>query len=323
MKFTKEYIHIENDLKQTDQLLLNILSKADEPINTLTVQLLTAGGKRVRPLLYLVSSYFGDQDHPFTHQLAAIIELVHMSSLIHDDVVDQAPIRRGVPTIHTSHGYDIAIFTGNFLFAQALELLADVDDSRVHQIISKTLKKLTTGELEQLNSRYKVDHSIKKYLRRNRNKTARLIGISCQLGALINGASDELNERLYSIGYDIGMSYQIIDDVLDFTDQSEKFGKAMGQDLVEGHLTLPTILASKDKEFANQIENYFIQCKEGQIPDTEEIISEINQSDVLEQSDRYSQWYLRRALTNIKKLPDQTEKEILFQAIGFLMKRNY
>src|SRR5699024_2094273 len=176
----KQYTYLEDDLQQADRMLLNILSTAEEPTKTLSIQLLNAGGKRVRPLLCFLSSYFGRHDQARPYELALILELIHMSSLIHDDVIDHAPLRRGITTIHEAHDNQTAVFAGNYLFAQALELLTKISDQRIHIIISNTLKKLSIGELEQLNNRFKINYSLKNYLSRNRNKTARLIAISCQ-----------------------------------------------------------------------------------------------------------------------------------------------
>lgn len=323
MQLPKQYAYLEDDLQQIDHLLLDQFSKTEEPIRTSSIQLAKSGGKRTRPLLCMISSYFGEQNQPKPYQLAAVLELIHMSSLIHDDIIDHAPLRRGMMTIHETHNNQSATFTGDYLFAQGLELMTEIKNVRAHQIFSDTLKKLSIGELEQLKNRYQINRSLKSYLRKNRNKTARLIAASCQLGALATNAADPIHQTLYWFGYYLGMSYQIIDDILDFTDHNQKLGKLNGQDLAEGYLTLPSLLAIKDKKLYDKIQSHFRQLSTGQTVELKTTIDEIKQTDAIKQSYQFSQWYLNQAMKKVNQLPNQVEKQLLLQMIGYLGKRNY
>ncbi|WP_440895734.1 polyprenyl synthetase family protein [Amphibacillus sp. Q70] len=323
MQLPKQYTYLEDDLQQIDHLLLEKLSKVEDPIRTASIQLVTSGGKRTRPLLCMISSYFGERSQAKPYQLAAVLELIHMSSLIHDDIIDHAPLRRGVTTIHELYNNQSATFMGDYLFAQGLELMAEIRNVRAHQIFSETLRKLSIGELEQLENRYQINRSLKSYLRKNRNKTARLIAVSCQLGALATHATESIQQTLYWFGYYLGMSYQIIDDILDFTDRNQKLGKLNGQDLAEGYLTLPTLLAIKDKKLYDKVQSHFHQLSNGQTVELKTTIDEIKQTGAIEMSYQFSQWYLNQAMKKVNQLPNQVEKQLLLQMIGYLGKRNY
>lgn len=323
MQLPDRYDPIKAELKQVDQLLLEILSEADQPVKQATIQLLQSGGKRIRPLLCLLSSHFGKKTDINPHKIASAIELVHMSSLIHDDIIDHASLRRGQPTIHKTHTNKLATYIGNYLFAQSLEVMTDINHPILDQIFSKTLKKLAVGELEQFQNRYQMNPSFKLYLRKNRNKTARLIAISCQLGAIAANTSEQIQQSLYWFGYYLGMSYQIIDDILDFTGPDHTLGKQSGQDLSEGYLTLPSILALRDKSIYASISTQFAGQLTDQPVDFKPIVNQIKQTDAIETSYKVSQWYLNRALEELKQLPEQPEKQLFYQMIGYLSKRNH
>lgn len=323
MYIPKQYAYLEEDLQQINQILLATFSQAEEPIKTLSTQLTKAGGKRTRSLLCLISSCFGQEGQSKPYRLAAAIELIHMSSLIHDDIIDHAPLRRGITTIHEAYNNQYATFIGDYLFAQALEMMAEIENVYVHQIFADAINKLSVGEIDQLKSRYQINCSVTKYLKVIRNKTARLIAVSCQLGALMTNAPTSIQQSLYWFGYYLGMSYQIIDDVLDFTDYNQKLGKLNGQDLAEGYLTLPSLLAIKDKKLYDEIKEHFQLLYMGYPVDLKPTIEEIKQTKAIDESYRISQWYLNQALKKVNQLPSQVEKQILLQIIGYLGKRNY
>ena len=313
----------KNDLKKVDQLLLERFSKAIDSIKTPTIQLLNAGGKRTRPLLCLLSSRFGDTDVKKPFELAVAIELIHMSSLVHDDIIDRASLRRGQPTIHKQHTNRHATYIGDYLFAESLAIMTKLKHSFANQQFSITIKKLSMGECAQYQNRYQMNDSIRMYLRKNRDKTARLLGVSCQLGAMISNADKSTQATLYQYGYCLGMSYQIIDDILDFTKPNHVLGKESGQDLIEGYLTIPTLYAMKEIDIYSEIENLFQRSLKHQSADFDSVISQIKQTNAIQQSFKLSQHYLDRALNALKKLPDRPEKETMYHLVGYLSKRNH
>lgn len=323
MNLLLQYRDLENEIKQIDQILYGRLSQADEPIRSAAIQMLQAGGKRSRPLLCLISSSFGERDRTKAYNMASAIELIHMSSLIHDDMIDHAQLRRGKKTIHLQYNTLIATMVGDYLVAEALEIMALIEDKKAHQLFSNTLKQLAIGELIQYQNRYQLERSLKTYFKKNRNKTAKFIALSCILGAIATQADKKLQKHLYLIGYYLGMSYQIVDDILDFSSNSDKMGKLIGQDLREGYLTLPTLLAMNDDQIYIKVHNLFKQSNQGNVLDFEDLIADIKNSNAISKAYQYSQWYLEKARQKINQLPDQAEKYIFLQLIGYLSKRKY
>lgn len=323
MRLQEQYSSLKAELDSVDQLLLQRLSKAEEPLRTAAIQFAEAGGKRSRPLLCLIASRFGAGDPSPRYEMCVAIELVHMCSLIHDDIIDHARIRRGDEAIHQKYTKQIATYVGDYLVAEALDIMTDINLPDVHQLFSNTLKHLAMGELAQYKNRYQMNTSLKAYLKKNRNKTARLIARSAQLGAIATNASATIQNNLYSIGYCLGMSYQIIDDILDFVAKDGELGKASGQDLRSGYLTLPTLLAIEDDQIYQKLHSVYKQSQNERKLDFEQLIADIKGTDAIQRSYQYSQWYLDRALKEIKLLPDQTEKSILYQLVGYLSKRTY
>lgn len=323
MKLSEQYSEIKAELELFDQRLIEQLSQAEEPVKMATIELVQAGGKRSRPLLCMIASNFGDGEASQLDHVCIAIELVHMSSLIHDDIIDQAPLRRGDKTIHHKYTNQVATYIGDYLVAEALEIMSELEDQKAHQLFSSTLKYLASGELAQYRNRYQMNPSLTVYFRKNRNKTARLIALSCQLGAIATNASKSIQRRLYLFGYYLGMSYQIIDDILDFTSTDHDLGKASGQDLRSGYLTLPTLLAIQDKQIYRDLELIFNQHQAIGELDFDPIIADIKSTDAIQRSYQYSQWYLNQALKQIKRLPDKKEKDLLYQLVGYLSKRTH
>lgn len=318
MRIPEQYSALKVELDMVDQLLIKRLSKAEEPVKTATTALVDAGGKRSRPLLCIIASNFGSGDPARARQIAVAIELVHMCSLIHDDIIDHGTLRRGDKAMHHKYTKQIATYIGDYLVAEALDVMSEVNHQEAHQLFSKTLKHLALGELTQYKNRYQMNTSLKTYFKKNRNKTARLIALSCKLGAIATNATPKTQHHLYSFGYYLGMSYQIIDDILDFIATDVDLGKASGQDLRSGYLTLPTLLAIQDDQIYQKLHSFF-KTKF----DFDLLIADIKGTDAIQRSYQYSQWYLDRALREIKQLPEQEEKTILYQLVGYLSKRTH
>jgi geranylgeranyl pyrophosphate synthase len=206
---------------------------------------LTAGGKRLRPLLVLMAA--GDRAADRAVRAAAAVELVHMATLVHDDVLDGAPVRRGRPTVVARSGRDRAIGVGDLLFSRAFaELAADGEEAEVAELSSASVA-LALGELAQRHDAYDTSIGEERYLERCSLKTARLFESACRVGRLASGADG--TEELAAFGREIGLAFQLLDDVLDVTGPPERTGKARGTDLLDGTVTLPLILARRlDRE---------------------------------------------------------------------------
>jgi geranylgeranyl pyrophosphate synthase len=204
---------------------------------------LSAGGKRLRPLLVLLCA--GSAGGAAAARAATAVELVHMASLVHDDVLDHAPLRRGQPTVAAASGRPRATATGDLLFAQAFALLAGPGDRRAVELLSDASVSLAQGELAQRRDAYDNTVSERRYLDRCRLKTARLFECACLMGrAAADGSGTGAEEALRSFGAEIGLAFQLLDDVLDVTGPPERTGKARGTDLLDGTVNLPLIVAA-------------------------------------------------------------------------------
>jgi geranylgeranyl pyrophosphate synthase len=214
---------------------------------------LSAGGKRLRPLLVLLCA--GPSGGEAAARAGAAIELVHMASLVHDDVLDAAPLRRGQPTVAAAAGRGRATSAGDFLFSQAFTLLAGAGDRRAVELLSDAAVSLARGELAQRRDAYVVELPEERYLERCRLKTARLFECACLMGrASANGGGSAGEDELRSFGAEIGLAFQLLDDVLDVTGPPERTGKARGTDLLDGTVNLPLIMARRRAPALQEVE---------------------------------------------------------------------
>jgi geranylgeranyl pyrophosphate synthase len=221
-------------LGEVEKLLREAIAGQGELLGADAASTLEAGGKRLRPMLVLLCA--GPEGGEAAVRAGAAIELVHMATLVHDDVLDEAPLRRGLPTVAATSGRDRAVATGDLLFSRAFALLADAGDARSVALLADASVALARGELAQRRDAFDLAVSEERYLDRCRLKTARLFECACLLG--------RDDERLRSFGAGIGLAFQLLDDVLDVSGPPERTGKARGTDLLDGTITLPLIEAA-------------------------------------------------------------------------------
>ncbi|HEY1330688.1 MAG TPA: polyprenyl synthetase family protein [Actinomycetota bacterium] len=220
--------------------------RADTDFVTQAAQyLLTAGGKRFRPTLVLLSGYFGDPSDPRLIQGGIAIEIVHLATLHHDDVIDEAETRRGRPSVNARWGNTVAILTGDYLFARASEISAELG-TEVSRLLSRTIATLCDGQIREVEATGRRDQSEAAYMEIIRRKTAALIATSCRLGAMLSEAPEEVVERLDDLGMALGIAFQLSDDIMDVTSTEAELRKEPGQDLREGVHTLPVLYALED-----------------------------------------------------------------------------
>ena len=320
MKLPKTYGFLKKELN-TIEKSLNESIQADHPIlRKASTELLSAGGKRIRPVFVLLAGRLGNPKTDQIKTVAVSLELIHMATLVHDDVIDNAELRRGKPTIKHLYGNRVAMYAGDYILARALEVITTIDHPDIHRILSKTLVEVSIGEIEQLKDRFNWNQNFRDYLRRIKRKTALLIATSCQLGAIAAGADYKESRKLYKYGYYVGMSYQVIDDILDFTASSRQLGKPAGNDLRQGNITLPILIAMHDTSFHQLIKNAF---KAGEItePVIEEVLRRLDESEAIEKSYEISNLYLQKALHILETLPDFDSKKTLADIASYLGKR--
>ena len=214
-------------------------------IDHAAAHLIKAGGKRIRPAFVLLAAKYFREHIEYIIPMAVALELIHVATLVHDDVIDNSDLRRGAPTVRSEWGNRVSIYTGNYIFAHALTLIEEYDQTEIVDILADTSMKICEGEINQMFSCYRTDLGLKNYLRRIERKTALLISVSCQLGAMVSDANSEQIKALKEYGYYLGMAFQITDDILDFIADEKTLGKPTGSDIRQGVITLPAIYALK------------------------------------------------------------------------------
>ncbi|GAQ17450.1 heptaprenyl diphosphate synthase component 2 [Oceanobacillus picturae] len=321
MNLARIYSFLKRDLDIIEESL-NEVFQAEHPIlHAASTELLKAGGKRIRPVFVILSGQLGRYQPDRVKTVAVSLELIHMATLVHDDVIDDASLRRGQPTIRELYGNRVAMYTGDYILARALEEITQIEDAPVHQLLSRTIVEVCVGEIEQIKDKYNWDQGLRDYLRRIKRKTALLIATSCQLGALVSDLTEAQANNLYKYGYYIGMSYQIIDDILDFTSTEKELGKPSGSDLLQGNITLPVLYAMKDKKFASVLKSA-IQAND--TLDEEQlgnILYALKNTDAIEQSYQLSELYLQKALKALEELPEGRAKHTLENIAKYIGKR--
>ncbi|MBY0122587.1 heptaprenyl diphosphate synthase component II [Bacillus sp. S/N-304-OC-R1] len=320
MKLKMMYSFLNSDLKNIEQTLEETVQAESPLLHQASLHLLKAGGKRIRPVFVLLAGKFGTYDINKIKNVAVALELIHMASLVHDDVIDDAELRRGKPTIKAKWDNKVAMYTGDYIFARSLELITEIQKPFAHQILSDTLVELCIGEIEQIKDKYNFEQNLRDYFRRIKRKTAILIAVSCQLGAIAADVEEEIHKKLYRFGYYVGMSYQIIDDVLDFTGTEKELGKPAGDDLHQGNITLPVLFAMEDEEIRKEI----IKVRETtELSEIKKITSLIKDSGAIERSLQVSDLYLTKALDILKDLPQHRAKKTLMDIAKVIGRRSF
>ena len=244
---------IKDDLSQLELSLQQAVAAPEKIITEIGSHLVASGGKRLRPAIYFLAARCGqDFDLQKAMPLGVALEMMHMASLVHDDVIDSANTRRGAATANAKWGNQISILAGDYLFAKAFALVAENNYSkRVDRQLARLICDLSAGELIQNKEIYKASCDVQEYYERIAKKTANFIAIACELGGDVAGLSEDYIQALYDFGYNVGMAFQLTDDLLDLTSDAVTLGKPAGNDIRQGIVTLPAIRAlevSPDKE---------------------------------------------------------------------------
>lgn len=235
-------IRIANDIRLVENELRELIKRAPNPsLQQALQQLFAAGGKRLRPALVLLAAHWGVYNRTHAVIVGAAMEMIHAASLLHDDIVDDAPLRRGRPTINSTMGSKIAVLSGDYLFGAAARAVSSMDNVALMAATGQTIMSLCAGEIHQTTQAYQWDISEADYFNYLDKKTASLTWLCCRAGALVANASSHVVEVLSQVGHNLGMAYQIVDDILDLTSSPEELGKPTGLDLREGTATLPVI----------------------------------------------------------------------------------
>lgn len=305
---------LRTELNMVDERLRDILEGSISLLKEALLCLVEAGGKRLRPALALICGRLGHYDREKVLPIATALELIHMATLVHDDVVDGGLIRRGCPTVKALFGDQISVHAGDYLFARALAQLSAYEDYRVAQILSQVGLKMCLGELDQMKCASKA--AVIPYFRRIRWKTALLLEASCVLGALVCDADDGVIKAVRKYGRYIGMAFQIIDDVLDLVSEESTLGKPVRSDLSQGIFTLPVILGLRGYGAA-------VRPEELNRWSVEEILTAVGESGGTEKAMYVARAYVRKAKEALARLPLVDARRGLEEVADFVLARSY
>lgn len=234
---------IKEDMQAVEERFEQHLTSDVQLISQVGQYVLSSGGKRFRPMLLLLSAHLCGYQGDKHIELASVVEFIHTATLLHDDVVDSANLRRGNRSANSVWGNQASVLVGDFLFAKSFSVMVEAESLRILKILSDTTTQLAEGEIQQLINTCDLDVDEERYLQVVRDKTAILIASACQVGAVLSGASEAEENALHGYGLEIGSAFQLMDDALDYVADESDFGKERGHDLFEGKMTLPLIHA--------------------------------------------------------------------------------
>lgn len=317
---------IEDKLYQKicSELNENIIevTKSKRPIiNQAVDDLISGGGKKLRPFLMFLAASFGDYDQEKLLQLGSGIELLHMASLVHDDIIDNAKLRRGKETAQKRFGKREAVFIGDFLLSRTFNIFFEYLDKNLLRKMNKNVRLLCEGEIEQSEKRFDFQIGIKDYYRRIRHKTALLFALSSYLGAYVSGIKGKKLNVLYKLGLEIGMAFQIQDDLLDFEGEEMNTGKVLAQDLKEGIITLPVILLLAKEEYRKKYSSLLSKDLDKEVIDS--LIKDVKKSGVLNESKDILLVFIERVKKYLAQLPDNRAKKKLKKLIEAQVERKF
>lgn len=313
-------IYIKNELEEVVKLMKKNAKCKDKFIEKSIIELIESGGKMLRPAFVIISSKWGESNEGKVRALASVVEMLHMATLVHDDIIDDAKVRRGTETIQSKYGKDYAVYIGDYLFCACFRLLASEGSLQSIKIDSKAMSRICLGEIEQLNSKFSEKLSVKNYLSRISGKTAELFSLSMYIGAAESNCSEKLCREFWNIGHNIGMAFQIIDDILDYTGTDESIKKSAMNDIKQGIFTLPFIIAFRNDK--KKIEPY-MKKEVFDDEDVYEIIKLVRENNGVEKAKEIALKYTNKAFKRINKLPDNDYKKILIEVIEGLLMRSY
>ena len=311
---------ISDDMVSVNKLIEESLSSEVPLINQLGQYIINTGGKRLRPALVLLSSkifrYQGNQNI----NLAAIIELIHTATLLHDDVVDASLLRRGHKTANQRWGNEASVLVGDFVYSRAFQMMVNVDSLYVMQILSEATNTIAEGEVQQLINRHKPEISEDNYLNVIRNKTAKLFEAAAQLGAVISNKTKNEEKAMATYGRHLGTAFQLIDDVLDYSSSENELGKNIGSDLSQGNPTLPLLYAmwNGDKKQAKIIRD---SISNGGLENISLIKDAINSTGAISYTAEIAKQESALAINTLNQLPSSEYLDALHSLAKFSVER--
>lgn len=312
----------QSDLDATDKFIRTELTSDIPLINELVEYILQCGGKRIRPLLVLLSTRAFCNKNQQHIDLAAAIELIHTATLLHDDVVDNSSLRRGHHTAHTIWGNEASVLVGDFLYSRAFQLIVRTQNLSVINIFSNATNLIAEGEVMQLINCHDPDTSEQSYFQVIERKTAKLFEVATQAGAALATHHIDHVLAMKQYGLHLGIAYQLIDDALDYSASTEQMGKNMGNDLTEGKPTLPLIYALR-KGKPSEVILIREAIQTGSAKNLTDIIEIIESTGAIEYTANAAKHYVQKATNNLTHIPSSPYSKALHELAEFTVERNY
>jgi octaprenyl-diphosphate synthase len=319
--------HLQADLEAVEEALTTHLNSDVPLIPSIGHYLARGGGKRVRPILVLLSSKLCGYEGPRYIIHSCVVEFIHTATLLHDDVVDASEMRRGAPSANARWGNQASVLVGDYLFAKSLWLMASDNDARIIQTISDATVYLSEGEVLQLINEYNLASTEESYLDVIYRKTAALMAASCRIGATLGEASPVVEEKLEEYGSNVGYAFQLVDDALDYMSLAERIGKPVGQDLSDGNVTLPLIhlyrsAAEDEKQFIRQVFFESNGTPDGKLG---HILELMEKHGAIDYTMARAQQFVDKAKAAICEIPDNVDpfyRNALLSLADFIVERD-
>jgi len=315
---------LDGDMRAVNTLIIRNMHSDVALIPTLAQYLISAGGKRIRPLLTLAGTALFDGPMHKAYHLAAAVEFIHTATLLHDDVVDESGERRGRQTANLVFGNQASVLVGDFLFSKSFQMMIESGSIEILHILSDAAAIIAQGEVLQLTTTNNIQTDLKSYMKVIESKTAALFSASSEVGAVLSERNNEERSAMRLYGKNIGIAFQIIDDALDYTAEQEKFGKDIGNDFKEGKMTAPVIFALQK---ANAQETRFwkrtLGEKEQNENDFDQAMTYITKHKTIETTVDLAQRYIENAKAALNPLPNNTFKPIISNLADYILSRNF
>lgn len=312
---------LKPELARLDTSLEKFASLSDGFLGELLSYVLVGSGKRVRPALVFLASRLGTPPIESVREVAESVELIHIATLIHDDVIDKAALRRGRKTVYSEFGVDTAVLLGDHVYTRAFEKVAELDNPLILKLLARSTSIMCAGEIEQLRRRFQYDLTEEEYFSFIEKKTASLFGVSARAGAILAGQGDIVQEALESYGIHLGKAFQITDDVLDLTGKEVVVGKTLRTDLLNGKMTLPLLHFRDHAPSAFDVKR-FLDMVDLQNGSVNTLIDQMNDAGSIHYAEMIAKSHVQAALRALDSVPTSTSKDLLVSLAELLLKRD-
>ena len=318
------YAPIQEKLVLVEERLHGLRRTSPAHLQPLVEHVLSSGGKRVRPAITLLAAECNSQPKDNRGEdpiiMACAVELLHLATLIHDDTVDDSDLRRGRPTVSNQWGKHVAVLFGDYLFATSATYVCDTGNVRVIRRFSETIMELASGELVEYFNTFKIDRALELYRDRIYHKTASLFCTAGESGAILSGAPEPQVQAMREYCYNIGMAFQMVDDLLDVQGDASEMGKPVGKDLMQGVLTLPTILLMEKYPKENPVQDLFEDpSHDGKL---DRVLEMINNSTIVDECYEVIGDYCVKAAERLEIIPDSPSRQSLLSLLEYIRERS-